>query len=300
MLARARAEQPVIFPGPSGPLYGIITPAAPDSPVTGRCVVFPGRPRFRSRRLPVLWARILAADGFTCLRFDIRGHGESAGSFGSGSRKKSTGFGGEDVIAAIHHMQDTRGESRFIVFGNCYDANAALEAVKIDRGAIDGIVFAGGPVLSEKLGLPGFEQPSWTEKGRKAILSLLGRPGISNRTDFSKNFESAFGALLQSRVRALFIYCDDDRFRREFKVAEDRLFAKLDNDARQRLQVEIVPGPSSAIDSGEPRLFERAVSWIREISDADGPPRPKSKLRKHGAQVALAPRRRNKPWPRPL
>ncbi len=107
-LSRARDEQPVVFTGPKGALYGILTPPAPDAPPARACVVFPGRPRAGLRRHLVLAARILAADGFAVLRFDLRGRGESSGEVARPSRHDPLG---DDVVAAIRHLREAHGQT---------------------------------------------------------------------------------------------------------------------------------------------------------------------------------------------
>ena len=148
-LSRARDEQPVVFTGPKGALHGIFTPPAPDVPPARACVVFPGRPRSGLRRHLVLAARILAAEGFAVLRFDLRGRGESAGEVERPSRTEPRG---EDVVAAIRHLREAHGQKQFLLAGYCYDALTALDSFKDEADAISGIFVATPTVLTEKPG----------------------------------------------------------------------------------------------------------------------------------------------------
>ena len=148
-LSRACDEQPVVFTGPKGALHGIFTPPAPDVPPARACVVFPGRPRSGLRRHLVLAARILAAEGFAVLRFDLRGRGESAGEVERPSRTEPRG---EDVVAAIRHLREAHGQKQFLLAGYCYDALTALDSFKDEADAISGIFVATPTVLTEKLG----------------------------------------------------------------------------------------------------------------------------------------------------
>jgi alpha/beta superfamily hydrolase len=143
MLARARAEEAVVFDGPSGPLAGIFTPPARVTGPLPRCVVFPARPRFASRRLAVNGARTLAAEGFACLRFDLHGHGESGGVTEPIDRDRPCGG---DVEAALRYLREVRGYRRFLLVGYCFDALSALDAFRNEAAAIDGLFFAAGPV----------------------------------------------------------------------------------------------------------------------------------------------------------
>jgi alpha/beta superfamily hydrolase len=113
-LSRACDEQPAVFTGPKGALHGIFTPPAPDVPPARACVVFPGRPRSGLRHHLVLAARILAAEGFAVLRFDLRGRGEIAGEVERPSRTEPRG---EDVVAAIRHLREAHGQKQFLLAG---------------------------------------------------------------------------------------------------------------------------------------------------------------------------------------
>jgi len=254
-LGRARAEQPVAFTGPKGALHGIFTPPAPDAPAARFCVVFPGRPRSGLRRHLVLAARILAAEGFAALRFDLRGRGESAGEVERPSRIEPAG---EDVVAAIRHLREAHGQQQFLLAGYCYDALTALDSFREEAGAISGIFFASATVLEEKLG-------SLANYGARSAASRL-RSMVKRARDpkILSSFEIPFAVLARSRARALFLYGEDDRLRAEFRVAEEVLFSQLDGGARARLQIEIWPGRIHSIE-GEAAIIERAISWIREF-----------------------------------
>src|SRR5271155_5687346 len=146
ILDRVRAEQPVVFTGPKGSLHGIFTPVAPDAPIARACVVLPGRPRAGLRRHLVLAARILAAEGFAVLRFDLRGRGESDGEIARPSRMDPLGA---DVIAAIRHLREAHGQKEFLLAGYCYDALSALDSFKDEADAISGVFIATPTVLEQ-------------------------------------------------------------------------------------------------------------------------------------------------------
>jgi pimeloyl-ACP methyl ester carboxylesterase len=258
-LSRARAEQPIVFPGPAGPLHGIFTPPAPDAPLARACVVFPGRPRSGLRRLPVLAARILAAEGFAALRFDLRGHGESAGEATLPSRQEPFG---EDVVAAIRHLREAHGQQQFLLAGYCFEALSALNSFKDEAGAIGGLFFAAATVLDEKPGGPPAD--SLARRGASRLRSMVKR---AHAPKILESFEIPFRALVGSQARALFLYGEQDRLRAEFRIAEQLLFSQLDSEARRRLQIEIWPGRIHTIE-GQPAIVKRAISWLREFHPA--------------------------------
>ena len=220
------------------------------------CVVFPGRPRSGLRRHLVLAARILAAEGFAVLRFDLRGRGESAGEV---ERPSRTDPRGEDVVAAIRYLRHAHGQEQFLLAGYCYDALTALDAFKDEANSIAGIFFATASVLAEKLG----GSPA-TNRVRIAASHLRSMVRSARAPKILDSFEIPFGVLARSRARALFLYAEQDRLRAEFAVAEEVLFSQLDGEARERLEIEIWPGRIHTIE-GETAVIERAISWLREF-----------------------------------
>jgi alpha/beta superfamily hydrolase len=258
-LSRARAEQPVVFAGAKGALHGIFTPPAPDAPPPRACVVFPGRPRSGLRRHLVLAARILAAEGFAVLRFDLRGRGESAGEVERPSRIEPLG---EDVVAAIRHLREEHGQTRFLLAGYCFDALTALDSFKHEAEGIAGVFVATPTVLEEKLwGSPAKRRAGSAGSRLRSMVRGARAPKILD------SFGTPFRALARSQARALFLYAERDWLRDEFRVAEEILFPQLDGDARERLEVEIWPGRIHSIE-GQAAVVERAISWIREFHPA--------------------------------
>jgi alpha/beta superfamily hydrolase len=255
-LNRACDEHPVAFIGPKGALHGIFTPPAPEAPPARSCVVFPGRPRSGLRRHLVFAARILAADGFAVLRFDLRGRGESDGDVVRPSRNEPLG---EDVVAALRHLRETHGQKQFLLAGYCYDALTALDSFKDESEAISGIFFATAPVLEEKAG--GSVSNSRVRIAALHLRSIVRRARTPKIMD---SFETPFRALARSHARALFLYAEQDRLRAEFRVAEEVLFSQLDIEARKRLEIEIWPGRIHTIE-GQTAAIERAISWLREF-----------------------------------
>jgi pimeloyl-ACP methyl ester carboxylesterase len=255
-LSRARDERPVEFTGPQGALYGILTPPAPDATPARACVVFPARPRAGLRRHLVLASRILAADGFTALRFDLRGRGESNGAVARPSRHDPLG---DDVVAAIRHLREAHGQKQFLLAGYCYDALTALDSFKEEAGAIAGVFVATPTVLEEK---PGESANNKGVRGAASRLRAMVRRAPAPKVLAS--FENAFRALARSHAHALFLYAEQDRLRAEFRVAEELLFSQLDGEARERLAIEIWPGRIHTIE-GQALVVERAISWLREF-----------------------------------
>jgi pimeloyl-ACP methyl ester carboxylesterase len=84
-------------------------------------------------RLHVQVARALADDGFTSLRFDFSGIGDSE------ARKDSLGFEDSaplEVIDGMDHLARTKGLESFILFGLCSGADAAFHTAARDQRVI--------------------------------------------------------------------------------------------------------------------------------------------------------------------
>ncbi len=273
---RAHAEQCVEFPGPAGRLRGIATPADSCARRDQGWVILPGRPRFAFSRMPVIAARALAADGFSALRFDLQGTGESDGRTEADTRYK---LHGEDVAAAIRFLREVRGARRFHLIGYCFDALCALDAFRLEGDAIESLFFAAAPVTEIKIEDSRFSRIARAAANPRQMLARLKSPSAlagraanlvrrtpasaaAGRDRMEAKIETAFRALIASRAHALFVYGENEPLREEFRVAE-RMIAELAQDDRRRMVVEIWPEPVHSIES-EPAVFARAVAWVRQ------------------------------------
>lgn len=84
-------------------------------------------------RMNVRLARALADQGFPCLRFDFSGIGDSP------SRPDSLPFeesSVREIRAAMDHLEETRGVDRFVLFGLCSGADAALHGAVADERVV--------------------------------------------------------------------------------------------------------------------------------------------------------------------
>jgi alpha-beta hydrolase superfamily lysophospholipase len=122
-------EQAVRF-GPDDRLFGIIT----SGPATGECTT-PGvvllcggaTHRISANRMYVTLARQLAANGTPVVRMDIAGIGDSPPHDGYPPNKPYTDRLADDVEAAMNLLGSTTGRDRFLLFGLCSGAFAAMQ-----------------------------------------------------------------------------------------------------------------------------------------------------------------------------
>lgn len=102
---------------------GILSPAAPERASDLGVLIVVGGPQYRvgSHRQFTLLARDIAAAGHACLRFDVRGMGDSGGA------ARSFEVLDDDIAAAINELQRQAPQVRRVVlWGLCDGASAAL------------------------------------------------------------------------------------------------------------------------------------------------------------------------------
>jgi exosortase A-associated hydrolase 1/exosortase A-associated hydrolase 2 len=117
-----RAESPIVFDCAGATLVGVLHRGAAAAEV-GVVIVVAGGPQYRvgAHRQFVALARVLAAQGYPVLRFDLRGMGDSTGTF--------VGYqeSGPDIRAAVDQLQtQVPTLHRVMLFGECEAASAIL------------------------------------------------------------------------------------------------------------------------------------------------------------------------------
>lgn len=131
-------EEAVQF-GELDSLVGIVTNAAPVShEKPGVILLNPGIVhRVGPGRIYVRIARALAAQGFTVLRFDLSGIGDSSVRLDNRPFEESSV---DEAIVAMRFLQATKGISQFVLLGGCSGATVSLETARADRRAIGAIM----------------------------------------------------------------------------------------------------------------------------------------------------------------
>ena len=131
-------EEAVQF-GKAGSLVGIVTSAESrggDKPAV--LLLNPGIVhRVGPGRIYVKIARALAEQGFTVLRFDFSGIGDSSVRLDNRRFEESSV---DETCAAMTFLQATRDINRFILLGGCSGAAVSLETARVDGRAIGGIL----------------------------------------------------------------------------------------------------------------------------------------------------------------
>lgn len=137
-------EWACVFDCEGDPLVGILHTAPQDADRIGVLVVV-GGPQYRvgSHRQFVVMARSLAARGYSVLRFDYRGMGDSGGA------PRSFASVDADIRAALDHWARLDPTLRgFVIWGLCDAASAAFMYGHTDRRVL-GLIVANPWVRSE-------------------------------------------------------------------------------------------------------------------------------------------------------
>lgn len=132
-------EEAVQF-GNRGSLVGIVTrtAASGNKQKPGVILLNPGIVhRVGPGRVYVKIARALAAQGFTVLRFDLSGIGDSSVRLDNRRFEESSV---DEASEAMSFLQATRDINRFILLGGCSGAAVSLETARSDRRAIGAIL----------------------------------------------------------------------------------------------------------------------------------------------------------------
>lgn len=102
--------------------------------------------RVGPNRLHVRLARALAAAGFTAMRVDLSGRGDSD------PRRDELSFRASGIVetqAAMSYLETTRGLSRFVLFGICSGAATAGDTAYLDP-RVAGAVIVEGPSFATR------------------------------------------------------------------------------------------------------------------------------------------------------
>lgn len=135
------------------PVHGIVHRPDRDAAANGGGIVFLhgwSGCKLGPHRMFVKTARALAAEGFTCLRIDFRGRGDSPPSSAEASIRSMT----EDACAAAKHLRTFAGIHAVALLGICSGGKVAVTAAT-RRGDIDRLVLWSAEGLAPLRGTQG-------------------------------------------------------------------------------------------------------------------------------------------------
>ena len=262
--------------GPDGSLFGILTTPDDDVRVADAPIALILNAGIVHRvgpfRIHVDIARQLAAKGFSTLRLDLSGLGDSAARTGKISEIENRAV--LDVSDAMNFLQKETGVDQFTLLGLCSGAyNAHRVAVKDERIVaavfMDGIVFRTAGYYARRF--TRFLQFRFWRNAIKRRLFFGGRTSVdqeSNTFAESEFFDSGIdkdavvnelNLLMQRDVQMLFLYTDgyDDIVgRSQFK----EMYGLQPDDGQ--LQVEYYPKSEHTF-----RLIENRKAACTRIAD---------------------------------
>jgi dienelactone hydrolase len=152
------AERPVRF-GSDQRLFGILTPAPPSGDRPAIVLLNAGAVnRCGPHRLYVTMARRWANLGFSVLRIDLSGIGDSPAVAGERENLVYPREGLKDIGAALDFLGAEIGATRFIIAGLCSGADLAYQAARREE-RLDGVVMM-NPRTFLDLDLNRVEQPA--------------------------------------------------------------------------------------------------------------------------------------------
>lgn len=210
-------------------------------------------------RLHVKLARRLATDGYSVLRFDFSGMGDSE------PRKDSLRFEESAVIEtreAMDHLAASRGCSRFVLVGLCSGADMAHEVARADRrvvglGMLDAWAYRTWGFLLHHYGARIGKPAVWKnfirirlERLRKRHSTARGRASslpddVYELPRYVREFpprsrvEQDLRDFMERRMRLLFIFSGGQPEHFNHREQYERSFRSVD--FRDRVQVEYLP-----------------------------------------------------------
>jgi pimeloyl-ACP methyl ester carboxylesterase len=298
--ASTRQEEPVWFPGSIGDLFGIVTDPTVGSNGVGLVICSSGHwvTTVGPNRFHVRLARHFASLGYTSIRFDYGGIGESGGP----SRPYRLGRPfADDAVAAAEVLRE-RGVDRVVLLGSCYGARTALVAAAAVPGAV-GLALYPPPVRDFEHGervasLPTRElarraaRPStiaglfdaatrrrYGRIARRRLHRLRRRVGGERSGPFewvSRSFVEPLDDALARGIRVLIVYGEDDDFYADFERGTAGPLGEVIARAGDSLTLAVVPGRTHGLGSVDVQaaVLDAVTRWSATLPRPDDVPEP--------------------------
>ncbi|MGH8773890.1 MAG: alpha/beta fold hydrolase [Jiangellaceae bacterium] len=303
LTATAADEYPVFVPASTGDLLAVVT--RPTTAANGLAAVLlrggGWRPSSGPRRTQLRTTRRLAELGFHGVRFSYHGVAESGGEPDEVVRLDRPYV--DDTRAVVGWV---RGQGlRPVLVGNCFGARTALAyaAAEQDRGGgVAGLVLLVPPVHDFEVARRLDRRPlshfakrlspthAWRVLGNRARRKALGRTSRAfldlagqrvrkRHADgpewLSHRFVGQLETVIGAGVPVLFVYGDEDNYRRDFETARTTELARLFAPAGDLVQSETVTGRVHGLTSFETQeaVLSAVVRWMgSELPTPDGRP----------------------------
>lgn len=227
--------------------------------------------RVGPNRLWVRIARNLASRGFTTLRFDLSGIGDS---IPAGERLATAERWVSEVRGALDVLAETRAAERFILIGNCSGAGLGLATALTDERVVAAaLINPPGKRLLRYYLRVGVRRALWLRMlhGRARIpgpADLLRhvasrRPAVERRTMGPPDLRR----LAERGVDVIVISCDGDPSHDFYHHRSRDYLGKAD--IRPRITLEVVAGANHdfTLLANQDRLVEAVDGWVMRLRD---------------------------------
>ncbi len=295
--AGAAFEYPVFIPAPGGDLLAVVT--EPTVAPNGVAVIMlrgaGWRPSSGPRRTQVATARRLAALGFHGIRFSYHGVAESGGVSPEIVRLDRPNI--DDTRAVVSWVAQ-QGLRPFLA-GNCSGARNAVAYVaggnpvaalvlvvppvhdfevarRLDRRPLSKLARRVRPsrliaVLRDRA------RRQALGRSTRALMDVAGRR-LRSAPDagpewVSRRFVSQLSAVVRQGVPVLFVYGEDDSYRRDFELARGGELGRVLDRAGPLVRVEVVTGRVHGLASvaTQEAVLATIERWITTTFDAVAP-----------------------------
>jgi pimeloyl-ACP methyl ester carboxylesterase len=238
-------------------------------------------------RFHVRTARALAPAGFTSLRFDFSGNGDSE------PRKDGMSFEQAAVAEAqeaMSYLEKTRGAKSFVLIGLCSGADMAYETALVDKrveaiGQLDAYVYRTWRFYVHRYGPRLLRAQSWrnilTRNVRRLLKARQGgdEPGGEDEEDkknlsispYAREFPpkekvAAGLKVLVNRGVRLFNFFSNDYYMYRSQYRD----CFSDISFRDQLRLEFIPGADHLVSklSDQQYLVSAMADWVRSLHPA--------------------------------
>lgn len=283
-------ERPVYFKNRGKNLFGIFHPAVNNGKKVGVIFLNSGlQYRVGPHRIYVKTARRLSQIGFSSLRMDFCGLGDSEGEI---KEPHFDCFNIEDTLRAVDFLTQKEMIEKVVLLGLCAGARNALKTAAKDN-RIDSTILWSLPFYAPPNSITGrrFPQPlsrtdvkhqvrQWLKKAlsMKLLINYLASRkknnlpsaimkvfhgfivGERNWENKQSEFSKAFELFLSSKRKALFVYGERDIILKTF----EEKFKELSDGKRCLCEYYIVPNGDHTFTSleAEKTVIEKTAEWL--------------------------------------
>jgi pimeloyl-ACP methyl ester carboxylesterase len=224
--------------------------------------------RSHRNRMWLRAARALERDGFSTLRLDLPGVGDSDGRLRRFDLEDPFGL---PVSQAVRRVVRDTGATRVLMAGTCLGARVSLASAPLIPEATD-VLYVAAPTLTRRPPVFGraykrayIRITGWGRLARR-LLPAPRRWDLEDPQNANRPISPSFsGPLVEftQRGRVLFLFGERDKFIHDLRSAMARLGPKLPSG---RIEIRVIPGMelhSFKDIPAQDRTIETTLDWVR-------------------------------------